>query len=136
MSASKMTFVLSLLIMAVVISFATAPHNTGWAKTQGKVKRTISEIKFSPNTVIPPVKIHRMRVGVKLVEMSTMFEEGNRKLEKVVKPEEEFEEEDDFYERINFDATNTSEKKIVFIRFMVYFYSKDGVGKRLFDTAI
>src|SRR5215470_14967424 len=126
MSTSKRMFSLSLLIMAVVISFATALQYTSSAKMQGKVKRTISEIKFYPSSVIPPVKIHMMRVRGKQVEMSTMFEEGNRRLEKAVKPEEEFEEQDDFCEQIKFDATNSSEKKITYIRFRMYFYTQEG----------
>jgi len=136
MSTSKKTFALSLLIMAVVISFAFAWRYIGSAKAQGKVKRTISEIKFYPSSVIPPVIIHTMRVRGKQVEMSTMFEEGNRRLEKTIKPEEEFEEQDDFCEHIKFDAANRSEKKITYVRFRMYFYTQEGLARRTLDTAI
>jgi hypothetical protein len=110
-------------------------HFPGSAKIQRKVKRTISEIKYHPKRVTQPLKFHGLKVKGKVVEFSSMFEEGNKFLEKAVRPGAELEEDDDFLDEMTFEVTNQSDKTITFINFMIHLYTEEGVRKRSFDVA-
>lgn len=125
------------LAAIAVIAFALTLHLIGPAKIQGqgKVKRTISELKYYPSTVKPPVRVRGLKVNGQEVNFSSMFEEDNRRLEKPVRSDEEFEEGDDFIEKTTFEVINVSEKKIIWIRFMMHLYTQNGVNKRSFDAA-
>lgn len=125
--------------VAAIVSFSAAlflsPHIFSSAQMQGIVKRTISEIRYYPNTVIPPVRLHGLNVNGKEVKFSSMFENGNKRLEKPVKQDEEFEEDDNFIEKTTFEITNVSNKTIIWIRFMVHYYTRSGVDKRSANAA-
>lgn len=122
-------------VVSISAAFSLSPHIFSIAQMQGIVKRTISEIKFYPNTVIPPVRLHGLNVNGKTVKFSSMFEDGNKRLEKPVKPDEEFEEDDNFIEKTTFEVTNVSNKTIIWVRFMVHYYTRSGVSKRSLDAA-
>jgi len=92
-------------------------------------------MRYYPKTVIPPVKIHGLKVKGKDVELSTMFEEGNKRLEKPVREEAQFDEDDDFLEHATFEVSNRSDKPVEFIEFAVKLYTEEGVKKRSFDYA-
>lgn len=122
-------------VVVTLIVFTVVLYYTGSAKMQGKVKRTISEMKYYPKTITPPITIHRLNIKGKSVEFSSMYEEGNRRLEKAVRPEAEFEEGDDFLDEMSFEITNQSDQKITFINFMIKLYTKEGIRKNSFDAA-
>jgi hypothetical protein len=142
MSRSRNKFALSLLVAAVITLFTVAlpSVNSGSAKTQkaqkANPKRSVSEIRFYRGVTVPPLKIHNVKVRDKTVRLSTMFEEGNEKAQKPLIPEEEFDETDDFYEKLQFDATNRSDKIIKLIEFALYFYTREGLAKPSFDAAL
>jgi hypothetical protein len=97
-------------------------------KPQSKMKRSVGELHFYPDSVTPPVKFSELRIrGWKRSELSSMFEKGNKRLEKPIKPEAEFEDDDDFWEHLSFDVTNTSQKTIIYLDVAINLYSKDRV---------
>ena len=120
------TVIAFLALVSLFIAFS------GSSRIQRKTKRTVSKIIFHPTSVTPPVEYSNLTVRGKRSEFSSMFEEGNRKLEKPLRQKEEFEEEDDFWEQLSFDVTNVSDKTIFFIRTYVFMYTDEGVrsGKR------
>ncbi len=121
--------------MSAVMGLNIIRNRPSVATAQEKEKRTISELHYHPKDAILPVKIGA-KVKGKAVKLGSMFEEGNKFLEKPVKPEEEFEEEDNnFIESTTFEITNLTEKKIVFLRLMIQLYTKEAVKKRSFSTA-
>src|SRR5262249_16655003 len=83
------------------------------ARVQKKIKRTFSEMHFHPDSTTHPVEFSSLKIRGKSYKFSSMFEEGNMRLEKSLRPETEFEENDDFWEHLFFDVTNVSEKTIV-----------------------
>lgn len=140
MFRSRKTFKWYGLIIAAAMSFVIAligfSNFSILANVQEKTKRSISEMFYYPKTAISPVKFHKVKVRGKDVKLSTMFEEGNKHLEKALKPDEEFEEDDDFLESITFDVMNRSDRKITYMTVLVYIYTKNGVKNRSFDDAI
>jgi hypothetical protein len=99
-------------------------------KPQSKMKRSVGELHFYPDSVTPPVKFSELRIrGWKRSELSSMFEKGNKRLEKPIKPEAEFEDDDDFWEHLSFDVTNTSQKTIIYLDVAINLYSKDRVER-------
>ncbi|HMV85755.1 MAG TPA: hypothetical protein PLD20_13680 [Blastocatellia bacterium] len=124
------------LAMAAITISAMVLFMSLQAKTQEKTKRTISLMYYHPKGSIPPVKLHELKIDGKSVNFSSMFEEGNKRLEKKVNPDEEVEVEDDFLEKMTLQVTNTYDKRIIFIRFMVYLYTAEGLKKPSFDAAI
>ena len=117
------TFTISIAILAIaLLLFAFS----GLAKTQGKTKRTVSKIFFHPKTITPPVEYSKLKVRGRHSDFSSMFEEGNKKLQKSLRPEEEFEEDDDFWEHLSFDVTNVSDKAIVYVKTYVFLYTSEG----------
>jgi hypothetical protein len=125
-----------LLAAAVTTVFAMALYTSHSAKAQDKTKRTISLLHYHPSTATPPIKLHDLKIDGKTVNFSSMFEEGNKMLQKKVTPDAEIEVEDDFLEKMTFQVTNVFDKRATFIRFMVHLYTEEGVRKRSFDAAI
>src|SRR5262245_59006629 len=91
------------------------------------MKRSVGEMHFYPVSVTPPVKLSGLKIRERSSELNSMFEEGNKRLEKPIKPETEFEEDEDFWEYLSFDVTNTSKKMIVYLEVDVNLYSKDAL---------
>jgi len=116
--------VLIILSVTILIGF----DYSSAVKPQSKMKRSVGEMHFYPDSVTPPVKFSELRIrGWKRSELSSMFEKGNKRLEKPIKPEAEFEDDDDFWEHLSFDVTNTSQKTIIYLDVAINLYSKDAV---------
>jgi hypothetical protein len=99
------------------------------AKVQNKIKRTVSEMHLYPEGITHPVEYSNLKIKGKSSEFSSMFEKGNKRLEKLLRPEMEFEEDDDFWEHISFDVTNVSEKTIVYLDTTINLYAKDVIQR-------
>jgi hypothetical protein len=93
-------------------------------------------MSYHPKTATPPVKLHDLKIDGNAVNFSSMFEEGNKLLQKKITPDEEIEAEDDFLEKMTFQVTNEFDKRVTFIRLLVHLYTEEGVRKRSFDAAI
>src|SRR5215475_145517 len=117
-----------LLIVLATMLIGGLVYSSSAKKLQSKTKRSVGEMHFYPDSVTPPVKFSDLRIrGWKRSELSSMFEKGNMRLEKPIKPEAEFEEDDDFWEHISFDVTNTSQKTIIYLNVAINLYSKHAV---------
>jgi hypothetical protein len=97
------------------------------AEVQNKTKRTVSKIHFYSEWITPPVEYSDLEIKGKKSEFSSMFERNNEKLEKPLRPETEFEEDDDFWEHLSFNVTNVSDKTIVYLKTSIYLYTKEQV---------
>lgn len=122
--------VLIILMVTILIGF---DHSSS-AKLQSKIKRSVGEMHFYPASVTPPVKFSELKIRGKSSELSSMFEPGNKRLQKPIKPEAEFEDDDDFWEHLSFDVTNTSQKMIIYLEVAINLYSKD-VVERMADKS-
>jgi hypothetical protein len=117
-----------LLIVLATMLIGGLVYSSSAKKLQSKTKRSVGEMHFYPDSVTPPVKFSELRIrGWKRSELSSMFEKGNKRLEKPIKPEAEFEDDDDFWEHLSFDVTNTSQKTIIYLDVAINLYSKDAV---------
>src|SRR5262245_44551075 len=117
--------VLIILSVTILIGFGYSSA----VKPQRKMKRSVGEMHFYPDSVTPPVKISGVKIRGKSSELSSMFEKGNKRLEKPIKPEAEFEDDDEFWEHLSFDVTNTSQKMIVYLEVAINLYSKDVIER-------
>src|SRR5215475_11852678 len=116
--------VLIILSVTILIGF----DYSSAVKPQSKMKRSVGKMHFYPESATPPVEFSELRIrGWKRSELSSMFEKGNKRLEKPIKPEAEFEDDDDFWEHLSFDVTNTSQKTIIYLDVAINLYSKDAV---------
>jgi hypothetical protein len=97
------------------------------ARVQNRIKRTVSEMHFHPDSTKRPVEFSSLKIRGKSYKFSSMFEKGNRTLQKPLMPGMEFEDDDDFWEHLFFDVTNVSEKTIVYLRIAINLYSQDAV---------
>jgi hypothetical protein len=121
MKEHTITFLLMVLVTGLVYSSS--------AKVQNKIKRTVSEMHLHPEGITHPVEYSNLKVKGQSSEFSSMFEKGNKRLEKLLRPETEFEEDDDFWEHISFDVTNVSEKTIVYLDTTINLYAKDVIQR-------
>ncbi len=110
-----------LLALAIGLVYSSS------ARVQNKTKRTVSEIHFHSEEIAHPVEYSNLRIRGKEAKFSSMFEKGNEKLQKHLRPETEFEEDDDFWERLSFTVTNVSDKTIVYLRTNIYLYTKEAL---------
>jgi hypothetical protein len=115
--------VLIILLVTILIGFDYSSS----VKLQSKIKRSVGEMHFYPDSVTPPVKFSKLKIRGKSSELSSMFETGNERLEKPLEPETEFEDDDDFWEHLSFDVTNISQKMIIYLDVAINLYSKDAV---------
>ena len=99
------------------------------AEAQDKTKRTVSEMHLHAEEIAHPVEYSNLKIREKSSEFSSMFEKGNKRLEKPLRPETEFEEDDDFWEHLSFDVTNVSDKTIVCLRTTINLYAKDVIQR-------
>src|SRR5262245_17891547 len=118
---------ITLMVLAIVLIGLVYSSS---ARVQNKTKRTVSEMHFHPDSTTHPVEFANLKIRGKSYKFSSMFEEGNKRMEKPLRPEMEFEEDDDFSEHLFFDVTNVSEKPIVYLRTAINLYSKDWVQRR------
>jgi hypothetical protein len=109
------------MLLAIGITYSSS------ARVQSKAKRTVSEIHFHSKWITHPVEYSDLKIRGKNAKLSSMFEEGNEKLEKPLHPETEFEEDDDFWEHLSFKVTNVSDNTIVYLKTHIYLYTSDGV---------
>jgi hypothetical protein len=123
----------SLFIVLLVTSLIGLVYSSS-AKLQNKTKRSVGEMHFYPDSATPPVKFSKLNIRGKSSDLSSMFEKGNKRLQKALRPETEFEEDDDFWEHLSFDVTNVSEKTLVSLRIAINLYSKD-VVERMADKS-
>jgi hypothetical protein len=121
MKKHTITVLLMVLVTGLVYSSS--------AKVQNKIKRTVSEMHLHPEEITHPVEYSNLKVKGQSSEFSSMFEKGNKRLEKLLRPETEFEEDDDFWEHISFDVTNVSEKTIVYLDTTINLYAKDVIQR-------
>jgi hypothetical protein len=121
MKMRTITVLLMVLVTGLVYSSS--------AKVQNKIKRTVSEMHLHPEGIRHPVEYSNLKIKGKSSEFSSMFEKGNKRLEKLLRPEMEFEEDDDFWEHISFDVTNVSEKTIVYLDTTINLYAKDVIQR-------
>jgi hypothetical protein len=115
------TFTLFLMVFVIGLVYSSS------ARVQEKTKRAVSKIQFYRKEITPPVEYSGLKIKDKTPQFSSMFEEGNEKLQKALLPEMEFEEDDDFWEHLSFDVTNVSDKTIVYLRTNIYLYTREGV---------
>ena len=126
---------ITFLLMVLAIGLIGLVYSSSAKKLQSKTKRSVGEMHFYPDSVTPPVKLSELKIrGWKRSELSSMFEKGNKRLEKPIKPEAEFEDDDDFWEHLSFDVTNTSQKTIIYLDVAINLYSKD-VVERMADKS-
>jgi hypothetical protein len=118
----------SIFIVLLVTSLIGLVYSSS-AKLQNKTKRSVGEMHFYPDSATPPVKFSKLNIRGKSSDLSSMFEKGNKRLQKALRPETEFEEDDDFWEHLSFDVTNVSEKTLVSLRIAINLYSKDVVER-------
>jgi len=118
---------LSVLFAILLVGVAFFVAFSSSARVQEKTKRTVSKTHFHSKWITPPVEYSDLKIRGKQSKFSSMFEEGNERLQKALSPEMEFEEDDDFWEHLSFDVTNVSDKTIVFIRTYVFMYTKEGI---------
>lgn len=118
----------SLFIVLLVAALIGLVYSSS-AKLQNKTKRSVGEMHFYPDSATPPVKFSKLNIRGKSSDLSSMFEKGNKRLQKPLAPETEFEEDDDFWEHLSFNVTNTSQKTIVSLRIAINLYSKDVVER-------
>ncbi len=116
-------YTITFLLMALAIGLVYSSS----ARVQNKTKRTVSEIHFHSEEIAHPVEYSNLRIRGKETKFSSMFEKGNKKLQKPLRPEMEFEEDDDFWEHLSFTATNVSDKTIVYLRTYIYLYTKEDI---------
>ena len=124
--AKPKKIVVSAIVMLTLVSLLVARSSV--ARAQEKAKRTVSKIYFHPKEVTPPVEYSNLKIRGREAQFSSMFEEGNERLQKLLSPEMVFEEEDDFWRHLSFDVTNVSDKTIVFISTYVFMYTEEGLG--------
>jgi hypothetical protein len=124
---------ITILLMVLAIGLIGLVYSSS-ARVQNKTKRTVSEMHFHPDSTTHPVEFSSLKIRWKSYKFSSMFEEGNKRLEKALMPEMEFEEDDDFWEHLFFDVTNVSEKTIVYLEIAINLYSKD-VIQRMADKS-
>ncbi|MGH9754722.1 MAG: hypothetical protein ACREA2_18245 [Blastocatellia bacterium] len=120
---------ITFLLMVLAIGLIGLVYSSSAKKLQSKMKRSVGEMHFYPDSVTPPVKFSELRIRGKRSEFSSMFEKGNKRLEKALRTETEFEDDDDFWEHLSFDVTNTSQKTIIYLDVAINLYSKDRVQR-------
>jgi len=119
----KRTITFLLMVLATGLVYPSS------AEVQNKTKRTVSEMHLHPEGITHPVEYSNLKIRGKSSEFSSMFEKGNKRLEKPLRPETEFEEDDDFWEHLSFDVTNVSEKTIVYLDTAINLYARDVIQR-------
>lgn len=137
----KSATMLCCIFCAVVISPERAQTQTStgertvWVRKE-PVKRVVAYRRFHPSGVQSPIFIHDLEVKGqkrKLPVIGGTKESASRKVE----ADEEFDEDDNtFVEHIRFKVTNRSGKAIKFIRFIIHFYTSEGLIRGGFDAAL
>lgn len=120
--------------LAVVLFLVTYMGSKAMQGQSQRPRRTVSELNYLRGNAKSPVRLQGLKIGNVEVNFSTMAP-GREQPGRTVKPDEEFDADDDFLEKLSFETINVSEKRIVYIRFMVHLYSAEAVNRQSFDAA-
>jgi hypothetical protein len=119
----KRTITFLIMVLAAGLVYSSS------AKVQNKIKRTVSEMHLHSEEIAHPVLYSNLKIRGNYSEFSSMFEKGNKRLEKPLRPETEFEEDDDFWEHLSFDVINASDKTIVYLDTTINLYAENVIQR-------